>query len=542
MIMTNLTIKHFLQYSIVAGIVILSGLIGLSFVTNERINTETENLIRIDQTLLLDLNNMYANGLQTEQATRNVLLNPGDQKAKENYRNANEDFIKACDEAIKLSQDGMQERLRNIRLLWDEVDKLKTEVQQLAISDKKEEATALLVQTETPKWRSVRSELLGIIKVQKETFKVRIENIKNFMFKVKIVIATVSVISIVGCIGFYVILTKKIIGPLSNLTTRAESIARGDLSFENVDIKSADEVGILAEAINNMQKFLKEIIGNLLDTSGRLASTSEEFSTTVVQMTKRVEEQTMRASQVAAASTEMSQTVIDIARNASNISEAATDTSKTANEGANVVNKTVEEVQEIANTVEGLAQTMKSLGEKSKAIGKIVNVIKDIADQTNLLALNAAIEAARAGEQGKGFAVVSDEVRKLAEKTTNSAKEIGDMIAAIQQAAETAVGSMEEGSRKVSVGVDLATRAGASLNKILDSVSGLHSMVEQIAAATEEMSTVSEHISSDIEIVATVSKETATASGQINKEATNLLNLSVSLNHNMSKFRVTGRS
>ncbi len=181
---------------------------------------------------------------------------------------------------------------------------------------------------------------------------------------------------------------------------------------------------------------------------------------------------------------------------------------------------------------------MMALGDRSKQIGEIVSVIKDIADQTNLLALNAAIEAARAGEQGRGFAVVADEVRKLAEKTAHSTSEIGGMINAIQAETEKAVVSMGEGTKKVKVGVELANQAGEGLHKIVDSVNGLQTMVQQIASATEEMSTVSEQISGDIEVIAAVSKETSAGSCQIGQESANLSKMATELRTDVSRFRV----
>jgi methyl-accepting chemotaxis protein len=198
-------------------------------------------------------------------------------------------------------------------------------------------------------------------------------------------------------------------------------------------------------------------------------------------------------------------------------------------------------VREIATTVDDLAKLMMSLGDGSKQIGEIVSVIKDIADQTNLLALNAAIEAARAGEQGRGFAVVADEVRKLAEKTAHSTSEIGNMIKAIQDETDKAVVSMEEGTKKVAVGVDLANQAGDSLHKIVESVQNLQGMVQQIASATDEMSTVSEQISNDIEVIADVSKETSASSTQISQEAVNLSKLSIDLKNEAGHFRVNSQ-
>jgi methyl-accepting chemotaxis protein len=166
-------------------------------------------------------------------------------------------------------------------------------------------------------------------------------------------------------------------------------------------------------------------------------------------------------------------------------------------------------------------------------------VIKDIADQTNLLALNAAIEAARAGEQGRGFAVVADEVRKLAEKTSKATAEVGEMIGAIQDETSKAVQAMTESQTRVEKGVSLSAEAGDALHKILNSVQGLQSMVQQIASATEEMSTVSDTISSDIEIVASVSMETSNSAAEIKGASNNLAKLSSDLQEVTRKFKTS---
>jgi methyl-accepting chemotaxis protein len=252
----------------------------------------------------------------------------------------------------------------------------------------------------------------------------------------------------------------------------------------------------------------------------------------------RVEEQSGRATQVATASTEMSQTVIDIAKNASDIAMSASDTLTTARAGENVVSRTVQEVQEIARTVSESSGLMTSLGNRSRQIGEIVDVIKDIADQTNLLALNAAIEAARAGEQGRGFAVVADEVRKLAERTGKATTEISEMITAIQGETQRAVSGMGESLSKVEAGTSLSREAGEALHKIVDSVNALQAMVQQIASATEEMSTVSEGINMDIEAIASLSKETSSDAGQIAAESRDLTGLASNLKKTTSQFRL----
>jgi methyl-accepting chemotaxis protein len=259
---------------------------------------------------------------------------------------------------------------------------------------------------------------------------------------------------------------------------------------------------------------------------------------TIKNITKRLEDQTNRISQIASSTTEMSQTLVDVAKNTSAIATTSEDALKVAENGEDVVKEVIKETMSIMDKVAELSRLIKSLGERSKQIGEIVNVINDIADQTNLLALNAAIEAARAGEHGRGFAVVADEVRKLSERTTNATGEVGTMIKAIQSEMGLAVSTMDESQHKVEKGVDLSKKAGDALDGIVKSVNDLQLMAQQIASATEEMSVTSESISSDVEAIASLSKETTNGATDIEQASDNLAILSTDLTKVIGKFKV----
>jgi methyl-accepting chemotaxis protein len=364
------------------------------------------------------------------------------------------------------------------------------------------------------------------------------------LIRTKVLIATAVGSIVIFVLVFFISLI--ITRPLKASVIFANRMAEGDFTAVDLDVKSKDEAGTLAAALNKTKNDLSHLLntamGSVASTATQVASASEELSATVREITRRLDEQAKKSTQVATAATEMSQTVVDIAKNASNIAMSAVDTLKIAEIGERVVSQTVNEVQVISTTVSESASRITTLGERSKQIFEIVDVIKDIADQTNLLALNAAIEAARAGEQGRGFAVVADEVRKLAEKTSKATAEVGEMIGAIQDETNKAVQAMTESQTRVEKGVSLSAEAGDALHKILVSVQGLQSMVQQIASATEEMSTVSDTISSDIEIVANVSKETSSSAGEIEGASNNLARLSADLQEVTRKFKTSAGS
>jgi len=360
--------------------------------------------------------------------------------------------------------------------------------------------------------------------------------VKKEVLKIAILLVIIVGISLFLATSIIGGLQKQLGGEPAYVTDIVQKVADGDLHI-TIDYNEKYGNSLLANMKIMVEK-LKKVLGDVKSTADNLASASQELSASAEQMSRGVSEQSGRASQIATASTEMSQTIVDVAKNSSNIASSASDTVQVADNGREIVTKSVEEVKAIAETVNESAKLVSSLGERSKQIGDIVSVIKDIADQTNLLALNAAIEAARAGEQGRGFAVVADEVRKLAERTAKATSEISGMIKSIQEEMDQAVVSMKDGTKRVESGVEFSAQAGEALQKIVGSVSELQTMVQQIATATEEMSTASEQISGDIDTIANVSKETSVSSDEISKASSDLAHLAGNLQSVVGLFKV----
>ncbi|MBA5863123.1 MAG: HAMP domain-containing protein [Nitrospira sp. CR1.1] len=312
---------------------------------------------------------------------------------------------------------------------------------------------------------------------------------------------------------------------------------KGDLTVR-LPVHGSDELAQLGGFLNEFIEKLQHMIKKVAHVTDKVASASVELSATAEEISKGTVTLTSHASQTAAAVEEMNATVGQVAQNSGKAAGLAQDTVRIAQEGGTVVSSTISGMQQLSEAVSNSATIISDLGKSSDQIGEIVRTIEDIADQTNLLALNAAIEAARAGEQGRGFAVVADEVRKLAERTTKATKESGDMIRQIQQDTRGAVDSMQQGTQKVTAGVDLVNKTGEALSQIVRMVSESADMIRQIAVASEEQSVATQQIASDIENVAKVTKESSSGAHGSAKASQDLSQLAVELQGIVGGFKI----
>ncbi len=347
------------------------------------------------------------------------------------------------------------------------------------------------------------------------------------MITISVIVGLVGILLQMGLAGW---LIRSVLKPVNAMVEMLKDMAQGEGDLtQRLKADSQDEIAVASNYFNQFIEKLHGIISSVSSNSHQVASAATELMATAEQIATGAEEVAAQTATVATAGEEMSATSGDIAQNCQMAAEGSTQASHAASAGAEVVNNTVQVMGRIASRVQETSKTVESLGARSDQIGEIVATIQDIADQTNLLALNAAIEAARAGEQGRGFAVVADEVRALAERTTKATREISEMIKAIQSETKGAVAAMEAGVNEVEQGTIEAAKSGQALQEILEQINAVTMQVNQVATAAEEQTATTSEISNNIHQITEVvqgtakgAQESASAAGQLAQTAEEL--------------------
>jgi len=408
---------------------------------------------------------------------------------------------------------------------------------------KEKEAGQLLFSTEVSQARNeTRAALAHLDELEAKLVQDAVQESSLVESRTRTLIMACGVLGLILGITVAFFIVRSITSAMATMAALIQQIAANNLAVDDMRITSEDEIGKAGTALNQMKNNLRTMIQSIAGTAEHVASASEEISSSATQQAQGAETQKDQTSQVATAMQEMSSTVLQVSENSNKAAEASRQAAETARHGGSIVDETLNKMRTIADSVGATAKKMEELGKSSDQIGRIIGVIDDIADQTNLLALNAAIEAARAGEQGRGFAVVADEVRKLAERTTTATKEIAQMIKNIQDETKTAVSAMEAGTKQVEDGVKSTAQAGDSLKEIIHTSEQVGEMITHIATAATEQSSATEQVNNNMEQIAKLVKESAVGAQQSAKACQDLSGLALDLQKMVGNFKLDTNS
>ena len=335
-----------------------------------------------------------------------------------------------------------------------------------------------------------------------------------------------------------VLLARRVTKGIDLVAERANAIAAGDLTGGLLNVQSRDQIGTLAQAMQQMQTNLAGIIGTVVNTAGSLTGSAASMRSASDQMHRRIDQQSQQTQQAATAMQEMSASIAEVSRHTQSAAETARSAAQTARDGGTIVKEVLGSMHSIATAVSETSSTVGLLGDDSRRISQIVTVIDEIARKTNLLALNAAIEAARAGEQGRGFAVVAGEVRRLAESTAQATGEIASMIQGIQDRTRTAIASMESGTGTVQQGVVTTTQAGEALERIIGMAERVDKMITQIAIAASQQAVAADQSSASLDSIHSLSHDNLTEMATTAAGVESLRATAVALEQQVDRFNL----
>lgn len=351
------------------------------------------------------------------------------------------------------------------------------------------------------------------------------------------IVGVIIAVALIATLLLAWLLTRSITTPLAQALRAARTIAAGDLS-QSIHVQGKDEPAQLLGALATMQEQLQATIRGISESAQQLASAAEEMSSVMEQSTRGLQAQNDEIEQAATAVTQMSAAVDEVAGNAVSSAEASQASDEDSKHGHYQISETISSIQNLVNEVLDASGKAEGLAVQAQDISKVLEVIRGIAGQTNLLALNAAIEAARAGEAGRGFAVVADEVRSLAQRTQDSTEEIEQMITGIQQGTQDTVGALTSSAEHASQTLQRANSAGSALEKITAAISQINQRNLVIASAAEQQASVAREVDRSLVNIRDLSTQTAAGATQTSAASQELSRLAVDLNGLVTRFIV----
>ncbi|MDP3538131.1 MAG: methyl-accepting chemotaxis protein [Azonexus sp.] len=485
---------------------------------------------------------MYAQGLQMGQALRNIVLDPANPKAYQNLDKARQDFASAREAATLASSkvEGFGNTLARLGPLASAQAEAQTAVMTALKAGQAEEAKTLINSRETPAWRTLKQALLDdlqalhkVTETQRSEVANKVERLQSIILVLAVLAVLIGVATAVSTLGY---VRRELGGEPAYARQVANAVAVGDLT-QPINLASGDSSSLLA-ALASMQEQLRQLVGTLAGHARDVDRTAHQVVEATDQVAAGSNEQLNRSSEMVGNVNNLAASLRDVMSAVSQAEQIVENSSNISGSGAALASKAASETEAMANSVRSTASHIQELGTQSAKINSILGVISDIASQTNLLALNAAIEAARAGEQGRGFAVVADEVRKLAERTALSTAEISAMVESIQSGTKRAVAAMESGLLQVSESVELSNQSRDAFNQMNDSSQQVNQVVQQIARAIDVEKDNEHAIHAHVDQVRSLIEQNDRALRNVVDSASRLNGMSSALTQAIARFKL----